>query len=201
MGLFDRIKEDKVAMTTSVLLMISLLMKLLQAGMLHLMTDMYPLTSDNIINTGLGLMPTVMLLVYVLVFYKTEKPQLLLCCTFVLHFAVTAIYAWEEYQIPGRVLMGSWLFSNLIWLAYYAFLIYVTYKGFEHIIAIRVIMGAMIAYSLMSSTVTLFVVWRMFPEETVVLVSQLIAIVGNFGHYLATFLIVPKAVEEMIGSK
>ena len=66
MGLFDRIKEDKVAMTTSILLMISLLMKLLQAGMLHLMTDMYPLTSDNIINTGLGLMPTVMLLVYVL---------------------------------------------------------------------------------------------------------------------------------------
>ncbi|MBE5888310.1 MAG: hypothetical protein E7283_05665 [Lachnospiraceae bacterium] len=197
MGLFDRIKEDKVAMTTSVLLMISLLMKLLQAGMLHLMTDMYPLTSDNIINTGLGLMPTVMLLVYVLVFYKTEKSQLLLCCTFVFQFAVTAMYAWEDYQILGEKVSGGWVFSNLVWLVYYAFLIYVTYKGFEYIIAIKVIMGAMIAYSVISATVTLFVVWRTFPEETVILVSQLIAIVGNLGHYLATFMIVPKAVEEM----
>ena len=197
MGLFDRIKEDKVAMTTSVLLMISLLMKLLQAGMLHLMTDMYPLTSDNIINTGLGLMPTVMLLVYVLVFYKTEKSQLLLCCTFVFQFAVTAMYAGEDYQILGGKVSGGWVFSNLVWLVYYAFLIYVTYKGFDYIVAIKVIMGAMIAYSVISSVVTLLVVWRMFPEETVILGTQLIAILGNIGYYLATFLIVPKAVEEM----
>ena len=197
MGLFDRIKEDKVAMTTSVLLMISLLMKLLQAGMLHLMTDMYPLTSDNIINTGLGLMPTVMLLVYVLVFYKTEKSQLLLCCTFVFQFAVTAMYAGEDYQILGGKVSGGWIFSNLVWLVYYAFLIYVTYKGFDYIVAIKVIMGAMIAYSVISSVVTLLVVWRMFPEETVILGTQLIAILGNIGYYLATFLIVPKAVEEM----
>ena len=197
MSLFDRIKEDKVAVTTAILLMVSLLMKLLQAGILHLMTEMYPLTSDNIINTGLGLMPTVMLLVYVLVYYKTEKPQLLLCCTFVLQLAVTALYAWTDYQVLGGKVSGGWVFSNLVWLVYYAFLIYVTYKGFDHIVAIKVIMGAMIAYSVISSVVTLLVVWRMFPEETVILGTQLIAIVGNVGYYLATFLIVPKAVEEM----
>ena len=197
MSLFDRIKEDKVVVTTSILLMISLLMKLLQAGILHLMTDMYPLTSDNIINTGLGLMPTVMLLVYVLVYYKTEKPQLLLCCTFVLQLAVTALYAWTDYQVLGGKVSGGWVFSNLVWLVYYAFLIYVTYKGFDHIVAIKVIMGVMIAYSVISATVTLFVVWRMFPEEIVILGSQLIAIVGNVGYYLATFLMVPKVVEEM----
>ena len=201
MSLFDRIKEDKVAIASSVLLLGACLAKLLQAIILHLMTDLYPFTSDNMINTGIGLMPTIMLLVYIFMYYKTEKPQLLLCCTFVFQFAVTALYAWEDYQISEEILTGGWVFSNLIWLVYYAFLIYVTYKGFENIVLIRVFMGIMIAYSVVSSLVTLFVVIGFFSEETVILTSQAIAVVGNICYYLATFLIVPKVAEEMIGSK
>ncbi|MGN1155178.1 MAG: hypothetical protein ACI4TK_03280 [Agathobacter sp.] len=67
------------------------------------MTDYYPFALDNIINTALGLMPTIMLLAYVLVYYKTEKTQLLLACVFVFQFAITALYAWSDYQTYGVI--------------------------------------------------------------------------------------------------
>lgn len=196
MDLFERIKEDKIAVATSVLLMLAMLAKLLQAGILHIMTEYYPLTSDNILNTAMGLMPTIMLLAYVLVYNKTDKPQLLLPCTFVFQFAVTALYAWVDYQAYGEV-SGGFIFENGIWLLYYGFLIYVTYKGFENINMIRWIMGIMIAYSIVSGVVTLITAITFFPEETVLITSQVIAMIGNICYYLATFLIVPKAVEEV----
>lgn len=194
--MFERIKDDKIAVTTSIVLMAAMLMKLLQAGILSIMTDYYPLTFDNIINTALGLMPTIMLLAYVLVYYKTEKPQLLLACTFVIQFAITALYAWTEYQAYG-VINGSVVLGNGIWLLYYAFLIYVTYKGFENINMIRVVMGGMIAYSIFSGMVTLTAFASYFPKETVMIATQVIALVGNICYYVATFIMVPKAVEEM----
>ena len=197
MNLFDRIKEDKLAVVSSCLLMGALLTKLLQAGILHVMTDYYPLTSSNILNNAIGLMPTIMLLAYVLVYYKTEKPQLLLPCTFIFQLAVTALYAWMDLQEYGRI-SGGWIFSNGIWILYYAFLIYVTYKGFENIKMIRVIMGIMIAYSSIATVLTLVTAIRYFPEETVLIASQMVATVGNICYYLATFLIVPKVVEEDI---
>lgn len=196
MNLFNRIKEDKLAVWTCIVLWGSIVMKLLQALILHTMTDYYPVSTDNMIITGLGLLPSVMLLVYVLVFYKSEMSQLLLPCTFVFQLLVSAWSAWSDYMVLGRW-NASIVFSNLVWILYYVFLVFATYKGFENAIVLKVVIGAMSLYSMFGSVVTWCTLVSMFPEETVMIVSQAVAIVGSFCYYVATFLIVPKAAEAI----
>lgn len=196
MNLFERIKNDKLAISTCIVLVGSIAAKLIQALMLHLMTDYYPVSSENMMITGLGMLPSVMLLVYVLVFYKSEMPQLLLPGTFVVQLLVSVWSAWTDYMMLG-IWNASIVFSNLIWIVYYAFLVFATYKGFENGTVLKVAIAVMSLYAMLGSVVTWYTLLRTFPEETVMIVSQAIAIVGYFCYYLATFLIVPKAAEEI----
>lgn len=196
MNLFDRIKEDRIAVWTCIALAGSIVAKLVQAIILHTMTDYYPVSTESMINTGMGLLPSVMLLVYVLVFYKAKLSQLLLPCVFVFQLLVSVWSAWLDYTLLGSLDIGI-VFSNLVWILYYAFLIFATYKGFENAIVTRVVIGIMSLYALSGSAVTWYTLVSMFPEETVMIVSQAIAVVGYLCYYLATFLIVPKAAEEI----
>ena len=50
-------------------------------------------------------------------------------------------------------------------------------------------------YSTIGSLVTWFTMVHAFGEETGMIVSQAVAIVGYTSYYVATFLMVPKAVE------
>lgn len=196
MNLFDRIKEDKLAVWTCIVLFGAIAAKLIQAIILHTMTDYYPVSTESMINTGLGLLPSVMLFVYVLVFYKSEMSQLLLPCVFVFQLLVSVWSAWLDYSLVGRLYIGI-VFGNLVWILYYAFLIFATYKGFENDTVLKVAIGVMSLYSLFGSVVTWITLVRTFPEETAMIVSQAVAIVGYLCYYLATFLIVPKAAEEI----
>lgn len=196
MNIFERIKEDKLAVSTCIVLVGSIAAKLIQALILHLMTDYYPVSTENIMITGLGMLPSVMLLVYVLIFYKSEMSQLLLPCTFVFQLLVSVWSGWMDYTM-----LGSWnisiVFRNLVWILYYAFLIFATYKGFESTMVLKVVIGVLSLYAMFGSVVTWYTLFQKFPKETVMIVSQAVAIVGYFCYYLATFLIVPKAAEEI----
>lgn len=196
MNLFERVKEDKLAVSTCIVLGGSIAAKLIQAFILHLMTDYYPVSTENLMITGLGMLPSVMLLVYVLIFYKSEKVQLLLPCTFVVQLLVSLWSAWTDYMMLGRW-DANIVFSNLVWIVYYAFLVFATYKGFENGTVLKVAIAVMSLYAMFGSVVTWYTLFRTFPEETVMIVTQAIAIVGYFCYYLATFLIVPKAAEEI----
>ncbi len=191
-----RIQGDIIAGVTMLLLIGSVALKVTQALVLHFMTEYYPLEMDTMINTVIGLAPGILLLIYMICYYKTQKTQILLTGVFVLHFTVTTLYAWLAYP-PQEGLTPNFVFENLIWMVYYAFLVFVTYKGFEGDTVIRIVMGIMILYSVAGSVVTWATVLRIFPEEVTFLTSQAIAILGNICYYAATFLIVPKAIKEV----
>ena len=78
MNILERVKKNRTAEWTCVLLACSLIAKLVQAFILHVMTDYYPFSLETMLNTAIGMLPSVMLLVYVLVYYKTQMSQLLL---------------------------------------------------------------------------------------------------------------------------
>ena len=194
MNMLERIKTDKLAIGTCVALVLSIVARILQVVVLKLTTDYFPLNQDNLITVLMGLAPSVLLLVYVLCFYKTDMPQLLLPIVFLFQLGVALWSAWVDFQI-GMMPSTTVVSTNLIWVVYYAFLFFVTYKGFEKVLIIKIVTAVMGVYSTIGSLVTWFTLVRMFGEETEMIVSQGIAIIGYTCYYVATFLIVPKAVE------
>lgn len=195
MNLLERIKNDRIAILSCIVLGGSLIAKLVQAFILHTMTDYYPFSSETMINTGIGMLPSVMLLLYVMIFYKTDMPQLLLPCTFLFQLLVSAASFWLDYTASGR-LEFSMLMSNVCWVAYYVFLFIATYKDFINALAARIVIGGMSLYAMAGAVVTWLTLVELFSEEKAVVVSQTVALVGYLCYYLATFLIVPKVIEE-----
>ncbi|MBQ8627483.1 MAG: hypothetical protein IJ419_15165 [Agathobacter sp.] len=71
-----------------------------------------------------------------------------------------------------------------------------TYKDFVNALVARIVIGGMSLYAMAGSVVTWQTLVELFSEEKAVVVSQIVALVGYFCYYLATFLIVPKVIEE-----
>lgn len=194
MDSFERIKGDIIAIATCAVLGLSVIARIVQAAVLHLATDMFPLTEENIWSVLIGLAPSVFLLIYVMFFYKQENKQWILPLVYVLQLCIAVWSTWVDYESMGS--LSSALFVNLIWIVYYVFLIYVTYKGIDSILLIRIVIGGISLYSTLGSVVTVHTLISYFPEETVMITAQVIAVIGYCCYYLATFLIVPKVVEE-----
>ena len=195
MNILERVKKNRTAEWTCVLLACSLIAKLVQAFILHVMTDYYPFSLETMLNTAIGMLPSVMLLVYVLVYYKTQMSQLLLPCTFIFQLIVSVLSLWLDYTELGG-LDFSLFMGNFCWIAYYVFLFIATYKHFVNPMVVRIVIGVMSLYAMVSSVITWMTLVEVFAEEKAIVVSQAVAIAGYFCYYLATFLIVPKTIEE-----
>lgn len=199
MRILDRLKTDKIAVMACIVLAGALVLKLVQAVILHIMTDFYPVTTETVFTTLIGMAPSIMLMGYLLFFYKTDKPQLLLPCTFLFQLAITGVVFWVDYNTISN-LGAKEIINYVCWIVYYIFLFFVTYKGFENAMLIRVVIVGMSLYSIVASVVTWLSLIETFPEETVIIVSETVAILGYMCHYLAMALIVPKVAEESVVS-
>lgn len=195
MNLFDRIKGDKIAVGTCGILVLSIIARIIQVVVLVSATEYFPLTKDNMLSVIVGLAPAVLLFVYVVLFYKKEDTQWILSIVFIIQLCVSLWSAYEDY-VANDGLDGTVLWSNLIWIVYYAVLIYAIYKGFENIVLLKLMIGGMSLYAMVGSVGNVALLISYFPDETAMIISQVIAVAGYFCYYLATFLFVPKVVEE-----
>ena len=195
MNLLEKLRTDKVTIGTSIALVVALVMKLIQGVILYTMTTYFVFSTETAITLLIGMAPSLLLLGYIVFFYQTDKTQLLLPCVFLFQAVISLGGLLEDYSLTSR-LDASIIMGNGIWIVYYIFLFIVTYKGFEHITLLRVVIGAMSLYAMAGSVISLKTMMELFPEETVIIVSQAVAVVGFFAHYLATFLFVPKWASE-----
>ncbi len=195
MNRVEIIKNDKMAIATLLALFVSFVTKCLQVIVLHVMTDYMPATEENIISVLMGLAPTLLLAGFVVLFYKNSQTNWLLSIVFAVQLAASLLGAWVEYEALGYMEAG-FVFRNGLWIAYYLFLTYICYKGFDHILAARIIIAGMSLYAMIGSVVTFQTVANMFPEEEGMIISQAIALVGYLAYYVATFLIVPSVLKE-----
>ena len=138
MNLLEKLRTDKVTIGTSIALVVALVMKLIQGVILYTMTTYFVFSTETAITLLIGMAPSLLLLGYIVFFYQTDKTQLLLPCVFLFQSVISLGGLLEDYSLTSR-LDASIIMGNGIWIVYYIFLFIVTYKGFEHITFLSVV--------------------------------------------------------------
>lgn len=193
MSFTRRLIGDIIGRLTCVALLASLVAKVGQMFIHWQFTDYFPM--ENIPLYIIGMIPTLLLLGYMIGFYKTEKSQILLVIVFAYQTVVNTLSAWADYNDPD--IRGSvTIIESFVWIAYYAFLVFVTYKDFANSNLVRVVIAVMSIYVLIGSVTQLIALITIMPGEIGEIVAKIVDIVGHFCYCLAVFLIVPKYIED-----